>query len=164
MNFSFFGKKEKQVEDCPEANGQGVLMLKNILIGEKSVSKEEAIKMAGQLLVDGGYVMPEYIEAMIEREKMLTTYIGEGIAIPHGVGASRDKIIKTGISIIQFPEGVSFGDDQTAYLVVGIAGKDKEHMRILTNLAGFIQDADKVKELFITKDSAKIYNALISTL
>ncbi|MCX7710162.1 MAG: PTS sugar transporter subunit IIA [Clostridia bacterium] len=176
MSFSFFGKKEKQAENCAEKNTQinsseitasntgDVLILENIQIGQKSVSKEEAIEMAGQLLVDSGYVMPEYIDAMKEREKVLSTYIGEGIAIPHGVGAAKDKIIKTGISVVQFPEGVVFGEGNKAFLVVGIAGKGNEHMKILTNLAEFIQEGITIKELFTTEDNMRIFNAFTSKL
>lgn len=176
MKFSLFGRKGKPsesslIQDDMENNkntdnnsNNHVLLLENIKIGQKSVSKDEAIEMAGQLLVDGGYVMPEYIEAMKEREKVLSTYIGEGIAIPHGVGAAKDKIIKTGICILQFPEGVIFSEGNTAYLVVGIAGKGNEHMKILTNLAEFIQEGEAIKVLFTANDSMKIYRAFTEKL
>lgn len=144
------------------SNGSGVLVMENILIGEKSVDKISAIERAGQLLVNGGYVMPEYIEAMKERERVLTTYIGNGIAIPHGVGAAKNLILKSGISIIQYPQGVVFDEGKVAYLVVGIAGKGNEHMQILTNLAEFIQDEDAIKDLFTTTDKKKIYDAFTS--
>ena len=175
MGFSFFGKKEKASEAGKMQGGMdnrginvnkyyGVLDPKNIKTGQKSVSKEDAIDMAGQLLVDGGYVLPEYIEAMQEREKVYSTYIGEGIAIPHGVGAAKDKIIRTGISVLQFPEGVIFGENKVAFLVVGIAGKGNEHMKILTNIAEFIQEGEAIKELFTIKDSEKIYRAFTDKL
>ncbi len=175
MGFSFFGKKEKnpetdKVQGCMDNTGVNVnkcydiLDLKNIKTGQKSVSKEEAIEMAGQLLVDGRYVLPGYIEAMQEREKVYSTYIGEGIAIPHGVGAAKDKIIRTGISVLQFPDGVIFGENKVAYLVVGIAGKGNEHMKILTNIAEFIQEGEAIKELFTVKDSERIYRALTDKL
>lgn len=171
MAFSFFSKKEKQPEVSSGQNVKvdnneevknyagDVLIPDNIHVGLDSVSKDEAIEMAGKLLVEGGYVMPEYITAMKEREKVLSTYIGEGIAIPHGVGAAKDKIIKTGISVLQFPKGVVFGEDKIAYLVVGIAGKGNEHLKILTNLAEFIQEGDVIKELFTTTDKMKILNS-----
>mgnify|MGYP001012220723 CR=1 FL=1 len=162
----FFRRSEKQnsanERQSDASNGSGVLVMENILIGEKSVDKIAAIEKAGQLLVNGGYVMPEYIEAMKEREKVLTTYIGNGIAIPHGVGAAKNLILKSGISIIQYPQGVVFEEGKVAYLVVGIAGKGNEHMQILTNLAEFIQDEEAVKELFTTTDKKKIYEAFTS--
>jgi len=171
MAFGFFKKNDNKANQAEnvlpnEASGKesDVLVMDNILIGEKSVDKEAAIEKAGQLLADSGYVLPEYIKAMKEREQLLTTYIGNGIAIPHGVGAAKNMILKSGISIIQYPQGVVFGEGKIAYLVVGIAGKGNEHMQILTNLAEFIQDEEAVKELFTTTDKNKLYNAFTSTI
>ncbi len=166
MSFSFFNKKDKQQagdnEIMPQENN--VLSMESIKIGLDSVSKEEAIEMAGQLLVDAGHVTQEYIPAMKEREKVLSTYIGEGIAIPHGVGGAKDKIISTGISVLQFPEGVEFVEGEKAYLVVGIAGKGNEHMKILTNLAEFISEGQEIKKLFTTKDKSKIFEAFTNKI
>ncbi len=176
MSFSFFGRKQKSGNNT---NVQGntdvgsaeinacdmdVLILENIRIGLNSVSKDEAIEMAGQLLEQSGYVLPEYIEAMKEREKVLSTYLGGGIAIPHGVGAAKDKILRTGICILQFPEGVVFGEDKVAHLIVGIAGKGKEHLAILSNLAEFIQEGEAIKNMFTEKDKEKIYKAFTEKL
>lgn len=141
-----------------------VLIFENILMGQKSTDKETAIELAGKLLVDSGYVEPEYIDAIKEREKMLTTYIGKGIAIPHGVGEAKDKIIKSGISIIQYPDGVDFGNGKLAFLVIGIAGKGNEHMKIISNLAELIMEEDALKELFKTTNKVKIYNSFVNKL
>ena len=133
-----------------------VLKKENIKLGLKSVGREQAIKMAGQLLVDAGYVKKGYIKAMLKREEELTTYVGQGVAIPHGVGAAKKKIKKTGISILQFPEGVTFGDD-TAYLVIGIAGLGNEHLKILANLSEMLEDIAMAKKLWKTDDLDFIY-------
>jgi PTS system mannitol-specific IIC component len=133
-----------------------VLLKDNIKIGLKSVSKTEAIKMAGQLLVDSGYVDKDYIEAMLQREEDLTTYIGNGTAIPHGVSSAKDKIKKTGISVLQFPNGIEFGDEK-AYIIVGIAGVGNEHLQILSNLAELLEDESKVEELRLSKDIDFVY-------
>jgi mannitol/fructose-specific phosphotransferase system IIA component len=171
MSMSFFSKKNKpamtgtrQKVDIdgnqPEQNGnQAVLVPECIRIGLKSVTKDEAIEMAGQLLVDSGYVRPEYIGAMKERETVLSTYIGDGVAIPHGVGTSRDQIIHSGICILQFPEGIEYTQGEKAYLVVGIAGKDNQHLKILSNLAEFIQEGDTLQQLFTTTDTERIFQA-----
>jgi PTS system mannitol-specific IIC component len=119
-----------------------VLKRENVKVHLKSTDKYEAIKLAGRLLVDGGYVNEEYIEAMIERENDLTTYIGQGVAIPHGVGSAKKNIIKSGIVVLQYPQGISF-DGDLAYIVVGIAGVGNEHLSILSNLANVIEDADE---------------------
>ncbi|WP_202709265.1 PTS sugar transporter subunit IIA, partial [Sporosalibacterium faouarense] len=134
-----------------------VLSKENIKLNLKSVDKEEAIKMAGKLLVDNGYVESDYISDMIAREKKLTTYIGRGIAIPHGVEDSKKRVKESGIVVLQFPEGVDFGDDNIAYLVIGIAAKGKEHLEILSNLASILDDDEVVEKLRKTDDLNAIY-------
>ncbi|MBU3182813.1 PTS sugar transporter subunit IIA [Clostridium psychrophilum] len=142
-----------------------ILAKKNIVIGQKSCDKESAIKLAGQILVDNGYVEPAYIAGMMSREKLTNTYIGEGIAIPHGINECKNAIISSGISVVQFPNGIDYDSDEKVYLVVGIAGKDNSHISILANLAEFIIDNnDKLKQLFTTNDKEEIYNALITKL
>jgi PTS system mannitol-specific IIC component len=132
------------------------LKKQNIRIGLPSNSKEEAIRMAGQILFEGGYVEEGYIDAMVQRDSELSTYIGNGTAIPHGVSEAKKKIIKTGISILQFPEGVDFSGN-TVYLVVGIAGVGNEHLMILSNLAEIVEDEEKIKQLSQTTDIDYIY-------
>ncbi|MBC8014291.1 MAG: PTS mannitol transporter subunit IICBA [Sporomusaceae bacterium] len=137
-----------------------ILRKSNILLGLKSVERDEVIRMAGRLLHTSGYVKEEYIEAMIEREKDLTTYIGKGIAIPHGVGRAKENIIKSGMVVLQFPDGISFGDE-TAYMVIGIAGVGNEHLSILSNIATAINadDDDSIVEVLrTTTDMDYIYN------
>ncbi len=140
-----------------------ILSRSNIRLNLESVDKFEAIKMAGKVLVDGGYVDEKYIDAMIEREKELTTYIGSGVAIPHGVGRAKELIEKSGISVLQFPDGIDFGEEK-AYLVIGIAGVGNEHITILSNIATIIGDEDdeKLKMLKTTKNVEQIYKAFIS--
>lgn len=116
-----------------------VLCEENIVLGLKSVSKEEAIVMTGQKLFENGYVKEEYIEAMLEREKIMTTYMGMGVAIPHGVNEAKKEILSSGIVILQFPEGIDF-DGEKAYLMIGIAGVGNEHLEILSNIAIVLDD------------------------
>ncbi|SHJ79479.1 PTS system, mannitol-specific IIC component [Geosporobacter subterraneus DSM 17957] len=151
--------KEKQQESQVKPIGTEelpVLQKKNILLGQRSVEKMEAIKMAGRLLADSGYVAEEYIDAMIQRENDLSTYIGNGIAIPHGVASGRMQIRKTGISILQFPDGVDFGEG-LAYLVVGIAGVGNEHLAILSNLASIMEEDEIAERLKTTEDLEYVY-------
>lgn len=140
-----------------------ILRRKNIVLGLKSMDRDEVIRMAGRRLYESGYVNEEYIEAMIEREKDLTTYIGKGIAIPHGVGKAKENIKKSGMVVLQFPEGIAFGEE-TAYLVIGIAGVGNEHLSILSNIATAINDEDDqiVEVLRTTKDVDYIYNLFYS--
>ncbi|MFW6251735.1 MAG: PTS mannitol transporter subunit IICBA [Halanaerobium sp.] len=147
-------EKEK-AESASPANRE-ILKKKNIKLGLDSVKKTEAIKMAGQLLVDSGYVEQDYVEAMLDREEEMSTYIGQGVAIPHGVGSAKKKIKKTGISILQFPEGVEFGED-TAYLVIAIAGVGNEHLKVLANLSELIEEDSTAEKLRSTDDLDYIY-------
>lgn len=144
-----------QEEAAPVA--EGLLQKENIRLGLKSVSRDEAIAMAGKLLVDSGYAGSEYIQGMLDREQEISTYIGHGIAIPHGASAVKASIKKSGIVVLQFPEGIKFGEE-TAYLIVGIAGKDNQHLSILANIATALGEyTDKVQELYATKDKEAIY-------
>lgn len=149
--------KEKSVEKGEGELGSDVLKKENIKLGLESMERFEAIKLAGELLYEGGYVNEDYIDAMIEREKDLSTYIGQGVAIPHGVGEAKKKIKKTGISVLQFPDGVKF-EDETAYLVVGIAGVGNEHLKVLANLSEMIEDDDNLEKLRTTDDVDYIFN------
>ncbi|WP_105614603.1 PTS mannitol transporter subunit IICBA [Vallitalea okinawensis] len=139
-----------------EINENTILKRENIKVGLASVPKEEAIKMVGQLLVNSGYVEKEYIDAMLKREEELTTYIGSGTAIPHGISDAKKNIHKTGIAIMQFPDGIEFGDEK-GYLIIGIAGVGNEHLLILSNLAEVLDDQERLKELWTTKDIDFLY-------
>src|ERR671921_447638 len=83
-------------------------------------SKEEAIRRAGTLLVENGHVKERYIDSMFEREKSVSTFIGNAVAIPHGTGDSKQWVTMSGLSIITVPEGVEYGDGNVAKLVIGI--------------------------------------------
>ncbi|SHJ07542.1 PTS system, mannitol-specific IIC component [Dethiosulfatibacter aminovorans DSM 17477] len=149
--------EEKVDDNVEEATGTPeTLKPENIMVGLKSVSKEEAIKQAGEILFKGGYVKEDYIEAMLQRDRELSTFIGNGTAIPHGVNEAKKEIKHTGISILQYPDGIDY-DGNTVYLVVGIAGLGNEHLKILSNLAEIIEDEDKVEQLRTTKDVNDVY-------
>ncbi|EBH1933355.1 PTS mannitol transporter subunit IIA, partial [Salmonella enterica] len=81
------------------------------------------------------------------REEIVSTYLGNGLAIPHGTDGSDCEIIKTGISLVQFPDGVDFGDGNTAYITIGIAGKEAEHMDLLNKIALICIEEDNVQTL-----------------
>ena len=136
-----------------------VLAKDNILTGLKTESKDDAILRAGHLLEQKGYVQKGYADAMLKRENESTTYMGMGIAIPHGTDEAKKDIIRSGIVILQYPEGVDFGDEK-AYLIAGIAGKGDEHIEILASLGETFEDEDKLKALMSAEDPNTIYNIL----
>ena len=137
---------------------EGVLLKENVKLGLSSVGKEDAIMAAGELLVKGGYVDEAYVEGMLKREKDISTYIGKGIAIPHGENAVKDHVKKSGIVVLQYPEGVAFGKN-VAHLVVGIAGKDNDHLAILANIATTLDGCEdaELQKLYTTKDANVLY-------
>ena len=154
-------KKDEKRETNYSAELNDILKKENILLGLESTSKKEAIDLAGKLLVDGGYVKPDYVDLMHKREEKLSTYIGNGVAIPHGDKNSKNCIVKSGIVILQFPEGIDFGDDNIAYLVIGIAGKDNEHLSILSNIASILGNEKLVEAIVKEVDKDIVYKSII---
>ena len=116
-----------------------------------AATKEEAINKAGELLVARGAVDPSYVEAMQERERMVSTYMGMGIAIPHGTAQAKGTVKKTAISMVQYPEGVDFGAEK-AQLVFGIAGIGDEHLDLLAKIAGCLEDPEVLEKMKTTGD------------
>ena len=136
-----------------------VLIKEGIVLNQKPVSKEEAIEAAGKKLVELGYVTEDYVPAMLEREKIVTTYIGMGLAIPHGTTHGDGTIKKTGIVLFQYPEGVRFGEEK-AELVIGIAGKGGEHMEVLSKVCTALDDPEVLKKMKTTEDKDWILDIL----
>lgn len=137
-----------------------ILNEKNVVLNVPSESKMSAIERVGNLLVKNGYVEKEYIEGMKERENDVTTYIGNGIAIPHGMSEYIKYIKKSGIVIAQYPQGVDFGDGNIAYIVIGIAGKGDEHLEILSKIALTCQYEENVIRLKNSKTKKEIIDIL----
>ncbi|MBV4423464.1 PTS sugar transporter subunit IIA, partial [Clostridium tyrobutyricum] len=101
-------------------------------------------------------VKENYIEGMKAREEEVTTYMGNGVAIPHGMNEYKKQILKTGIVIAQYPGGVDFGEENTAYIVIGIAGKGDDHMEILSSIALTVQYEENVEKLRNAKTEQEI--------
>ncbi len=131
----------------------------NILLAQRGDSRDEAIRKAGNILVKNGYVDSSYVDAMLKREKDVSTYMGKGIAMPHGVEASKKSIKKSGVSVILYPNGVDF-DGNKAYIVVGIAGKENEHLGIISKIAEILdqQDENGIKKIANSNDASYILN------
>ncbi len=128
-----------------------ILVRDGIKLNLKTVSKEEAIQAAGELLAELGYVDASYVDAMQEREKIVTTYMGLGVAIPHGTSQAKGTVKKTGIVLLQYPEGVSFGDEK-AQLIFGIAGVGNEHLDLLEKICGMLEEEDILETFKMTAD------------
>lgn len=134
----------------------------NIFLGRKAATKEEAIRFAGEQLVKGGYVEPEYVQAMLDREKLTPTYLGESIAVPHGTVEAKDRVLKTGVVFCQYPEGVRFGEeeDDIARLVIGIAARNNEHIQVITSLTNALDDESVIERLAHTTSVDEVLELL----
>lgn len=143
---------EKAASASPELSSKNqVICAEGIHLGLTPVTKEEAIEAAGNLLEELGYVDGTYVTAMQEREKLVSTYIGMGVAIPHGTTQAKGTVKKTGIVFLQYPEGVDFGIEK-AQLVFGIAGIGDEHLELLGRLCTLLEDPDRLETLKTTDD------------
>lgn len=130
---------------------KNIFIADGIRLGQKSVTKEEAIQAAGELLAELGYVDSSYAAAMQERERLVTTYMGMGVAIPHGTTQAKGTVKKSGIVFFQYPEGVDFGEEK-AQLVFGIAGVGDEHLDLLSNICTMLEDEARLETLKTTDD------------
>ena len=148
-----------QVGNDESASNEEILKVENILTGLAPESKEEAIRRVGMILHESGYVDAAYVDAMIERENLTTTYMGMGLAIPHGTSEAKAAVIKSGIAVLQYPEGVEFGDEK-AHLIIGIAGVGDSHLEILAKVSEALEDEEVLDRLSKSADASEIYETL----
>ncbi|HAT1574585.1 TPA: PTS mannitol transporter subunit IICBA [Raoultella ornithinolytica] len=160
-------KVRGSLKDSFEAADTNLFKLgaENIFLGRKAATKEEAIRFAGEQLVKGGYVEPEYVQAMLDREKLTSTYLGESIAVPHGTIEAKDRVLKTGVVFCQYPEGVRFGEDEddVARLVIGIAARNNEHIHVITSLTNALDDESVIERLTRTTSVEEVLALLKGT-
>lgn len=130
-----------------------ILSTENIVLNQAFSTKEEAIRFTGNLLVERGHVEAAYVDKMMEREEMTSTFMGNFVAIPHGTDDAKKEVKESGLAIIQVPEGVDFGDGNIVKLLIGIAGKGDEHLEILSNIAIVVSEEENVEQ--IVKASTK---------
>ena len=136
------------------------LLTQDIHLAASADNKQSAIKQVAAALTDAGYVKDGYVQGMLNREEQAPTYLGNGIAIPHGTTDTRDQVLKTGVAVFQFPEGINWGDDQIAYVIIGIAAKSNEHLTLLRQLTRVLSDENIAAEMAKT-DSAETLRTLL---
>lgn len=139
-----------------------ILEKENIKVGLKRVEKNLALKEATDLLIERGYVEKEYFESMLEREKISSTYLDYGIAIPHCTKEGRKFIRNCGVAVLQYPYGIDYGNGKKVYLLIAIASLEDRHMEILNKLAEIFDDEKTAEELSTTSSIDSIYNCLLS--
>jgi phosphocarrier protein FPr len=133
-----------------------------VQLGATVADKQEAIRQAGELLVRAGCVGPGYVAGMQAREQTMSTYLGAGVAIPHGTYEDLSLVHRTGISVLQVPAGVEWEPGEIAYLVVGIAARGDEHIDVLSRLGELIEDEALTRRLVEAVDAATIVECLRS--
>ncbi|MFT3961527.1 phosphoenolpyruvate--protein phosphotransferase [Propionivibrio sp.] len=134
-----------------------------VLIQAPVQTKEEAIRLAGRLLVDAGYIAPPYVDSLMQREAVSNTFLGAGVAIPHGMIEDRHHVLHTGIAVLQVPGGIPWQEGKEARLIVAIAAQSDEHIAILRRLTRLMQQAGAIDELATCTDPGRIVAALTDT-
>jgi PTS system mannitol-specific IIC component len=132
--------------EAPVVVDPDLLTRENVELGRSFTDKDAAITAAGEILVRQGYATPAYLDAMHRREALVTVYVGNHVAIPHGDDGSAGDILRSGISVVQVPDGVAFGDE-IAYVLIGIAGKDGSHLEIISRIAQVCSDEEQVQRM-----------------
>ena len=136
------------------------LSQQDIHLGAAAGTKQDAIRQVAVALTEAGRVSEGYVDGMLARELQTSTYLGNGIAIPHGTTDTRDLVLNTGVQVFQFPHGIEWGEGQTAYVVIGIAAKSDEHLTLLRQLTHVLSD-DSVAEQLAKTDSAEELRSLL---
>ncbi|WEV60978.1 PTS sugar transporter subunit IIA [Streptococcaceae bacterium ESL0729] len=121
-----------------------------VKLNKNFTDSDDAIRYCGEILYEKGFVQSNYIESMIERNKELSVYMGNFIAIPHGTDQAKKEVIKSGITVVQVPGGVNFGTEENpkvATILFGIAGIGDEHLELIQKISIFCSDVDNVVRL-----------------
>ncbi|TXK19190.1 PTS sugar transporter subunit IIA [Homoserinibacter sp. GY 40078] len=139
-----------------------ILTPERVVLADRTPSREEAIRDVGRLLVDAGAVRPGYVDSMLAREETVSTSMGNFLAIPHGTNEGREFIDRTALAVIRYPEAISWDGDDVRF-VVGIAGRENEHLEILGRIAVLFSEDDDVQALLAASTAEELF-ALISAV
>jgi len=150
---------ENNVPNNEAQTDDGLLLEENIFLNQSFATKEEAIRFAGNALFKAGYVKENYIEAMIERDQITSTYMGNDVAIPHGTEEAKKEVLRSGFTVIQVPEGIDF-DGNLVRIIFGIAGKDGTHLEILSGIAVTCSEMENIEKIVNAKTAAEIIDIL----
>lgn len=153
MFFQRKGKKEENNEKKLE-----LLYQENVKVNCKADKKENVIRAVGQMLVDTGYVNQSYVDAMVKREESFSTYMGNELALPHGVEEAKKEIKASGIAVMVFPDGTDWDGEQVK-AVIGIAGVGEEHLKILSVVAEMALEDDFMEHL-VSARAQEVYEML----
>jgi mannitol PTS system EIIA component len=136
-----------------------ILALSQVKVPGSATSKDDAIREAGQILVDAGAVTPAYVDAMFEREKSVSTYMGNYLAIPHGTNESKDTITRSALSVVRYDQPIDWDGNEVRFSV-GVAGVEGGHLEILNKIAIVFSDTDEVEKLIAAQSAQEVYELL----
>ena len=136
-----------------------ILTPSSVKVPGQATSKDDAIREAGQLLVDAGAVSPAYVDAMFERERSVSTYMGNYLAIPHGTNESKDTITRSALSVVRYDAPIDWNGNEVRF-AVGVAGVEGGHLEILNKIAIVFSDMDEVEKLLAAGSAEEVYQQL----
>jgi mannitol PTS system EIIA component len=151
-------------EPAAEAGVVELLDPRAIRLTEKAADRDEAVRLCGQALVDVGAVDPSYVDSMLEREQSVSTYVGEGVAIPHGTLSGKDAVRNDALCFLRFPDQVEWTDGAMVTLCIGIAAAGGGHVGILAKLAQILLDSDRAAALRSATDADEVLLLLTPSL
>ncbi|WP_261164927.1 PTS mannitol transporter subunit IICBA [Microbacterium sp. Marseille-Q6965] len=151
-----------EAQAAPAAGAGGVLSLERVRIHSGSATREEALREAADMLEAAGAVTPAYFDAMLARERTVSTFMGNELAIPHGTNDAKSAVLGSALTVVRYDGGVDW-DGDTATFVVGIAGKGDEHLALLSNVATLFSDEEQIARLKAASTPQELY-ALLQTV
>ena len=138
-----------------------ILTPSQVRVPGTATSKDEAIREAGQLLVDAGAVSPAYVDAMFERERSVSTYMGNSLAIPHGTNEAKDAITRSALSVVRYDRPIDWDGNEVRF-AVGVAGVEGGHLEILGKVAIVFSDEAEVQKLIDASSAQELYELLLA--
>jgi len=133
----------------------------HILLGQTFSSKREIVQAIGELMVASGDVTRRYLEGMLQKEEMHSTWITESVALPHGVNGVKREVIRTSVVFVQLAEGIDWGGGKIVHLAIGVAGQgEDQHVKLLTAIARVLQNRNWVAQLKSANDKETVLRIL----
>ncbi|GAA3940168.1 hypothetical protein GCM10023085_22050 [Actinomadura viridis] len=117
-----------------------------VRLDARAEGRDDAVRQCGRLLVEIGAVREEYVQSMLDRERSISTYLAEGVAIPHGTAAGKDAVLRDALAVVRFPDGADW-NGQTVTLAIAIAARGDGHITVLTELAQILLDPERARGL-----------------
>lgn len=133
------------------------LDIDHVLLGQTFWSKRDVVQAIGDVMLAHGEVTPRYVEGMFRKEEMFSTWVTEGVALPHGTNDVKDEVLRNSVVVVQIPEGVDWGQGMIVHLAIGFAGRgDDEHVKLMTSIARVLQDKNLMSQLRTSTDKREV--------